>query len=102
MHWRANETPNTYAAGWPYYLCKVTSVKPKPEGNVVLYVIPGTGETGFTDEARVSISENDPGNKAMLATILTAVSAGSEISIGLASPPTWSVQDVLGLTWDPK
>lgn len=80
-------TANAYAGT---YICIVTEVQPWSDGEVRLKVLPAPTGGGFTGEARLTIDTSQPGGKNMLATVLTAVSLGSEISVKCDEDPAWN------------
>jgi hypothetical protein len=89
------------SAAW--YGAKITNVTPRPDGTVSLKFSNGTGETACTESngvCRAQINANDLGAKNMLATVLTAVSLNSEVTLSLASPPSYVFQDVNGISLD--
>jgi cell division protein YceG involved in septum cleavage len=84
-----------------FYTAKIIQATPKADGTVTLQISPGTGETRFVeDPARVDINPSDAGANTMYATALTAISLAAEVRIDLASPPSFTRQDVvaMGLT----
>ncbi len=72
-----------------FYTCLVSKVLPYSDGQIRMQLLPGTGETRFTNMVRVAIDPADPGAKNMYATILTAISLGTEITVNCATVPTW-------------
>ena len=89
------------SAAW--YGAKITNVTPRPDGTVSLKFVNGTGEDaciGTNGVCRAQINANDAGAKNMLATVLTAVSLNSEVTLSLATPPTYEFQDVNGISLD--
>ena len=82
-------------AGW--YQAKVTKLVSFPNGKIEVHFIPGTGETAFNGTVRLALfTEADPGGKSMYATILTAISLGSEVKLQCDYVPTWSPVEVTG------
>ena len=79
----------TASASADWYKCIVDKVVPWSDGEVRLQLLPGTGEHAFTVKVRMYIDSEQPGGKNMLATILTAVSLGSEITAESETVPTW-------------
>ena len=82
-------------AAW--YQVKPVKVVSFPNGKIELHVDPGTGETAFAGTVRVQFNtELDPGSKSMYATILTAISLGSELKVQCDVVPTWSPVEYTG------
>lgn len=57
-------------------------------GDVVLRIKPGTNENDFTGTARVMLLGSDPGINRSMATLLTAISLGTDILIDVVNPPS--------------
>jgi hypothetical protein len=51
---------------------------------------PGTNNNDFNETVRMYIDTTQPGDKNMLATVLTAVSLGAQISAESATVPAWN------------
>ena len=79
----------TVSASAAWYKCVVVQVVPWSDGEVRLQLQPGTNETNFSGTVRMYIDTTQPGGKNMLATILTAISLGSEITAESETVPTW-------------
>jgi hypothetical protein len=79
-------TANASAA---WYQCIVYKALPRSDGEVRLQLEPGTGETAFSGYVRMYIDTTQPGGKNMLATILTAISLGAEVTVQSENVPAW-------------
>jgi hypothetical protein len=80
-------TANVSAA---WYNCAVVQIVPWSDGEVRLQLQPGTNETAFSGTVRMTIDTTQPGGKNILATVLTAISLGAEITAESATVPAWS------------
>ena len=79
-----------------FYNTKIFKVVQNNNGEVILQVEPGTGETRFTDLARVRIPPANPARNQFLAQVYTAVSLGVDVSFFLNSVPTFDpMQDII-------
>ena len=79
-----------------WYTCKVAGITPSPNGQVNVNLLPGTGETRFTEKSRVRLNSSAGANN-ILATILTAISLNMEIKFNLDYIPSLDNQDILGI-----
>ena len=80
----------TANASADWYKCIVAKVVPWSDGVVRIQLLPGTNETNFTGTVRLEIDTTQPGGKNILATILTAISLGAEITAESATVPAWN------------
>lgn len=71
-------------------------------GDIIIQVKPGSGETDFTEKSRVMLVGTDPGTDRAMAVLLTAVSLNTEVLIEVANPPSFNdVQIVTSLSLVP-
>ena len=70
---------NAHAVEYTY--CRVDQIITSNTGNIRLIVYEGVGQDYWEGEgaARLQFDTSDAGGKAMLATVLTAISLGSEV-----------------------
>ena len=77
------------AADW--YMCRVVQFNPRADGEIRVVLAPAANETAFTENVRVFIDTvNNPGGKTLAATLLTAISMGSDVNILTDAVPTWT------------
>jgi hypothetical protein len=70
------------------YLCTVVQVVPWSTGETRVQV---TGNAAFADTtSRVYVDAADAGANKMVATLLTAVSLGQQVTIGITGTPSWA------------
>ncbi len=70
------------------YLCTIVQVVPWATGETRVQV---TGNAAFLDPiSRLYVNETDAGANRMVATLLTAVSLGQQITIGVTGTPSWN------------
>jgi hypothetical protein len=69
------------------YYCTVSQVVPQASGETRLQV---TGNAAWTGTARVYIDGADAGANRMVATVLTAVAMGQQVTIGVNGTPSWA------------
>lgn len=97
--------PNTYAE---WYVATVEQVVPRATGDVFVQIKPAPSETGFCENnvvagqlSRIIIDASDPGANALLATFLTALTMGKQVTVDVPSPPCWEPAQIVtsaGLT----
>lgn len=85
------------AANATWYKCIVAQIVPREGGNVYVQFLPGTDEDRFTERSRGTISSDAPGGNKMLATLLTAISLGYEVTILMDNTPSWTSQPIKGV-----
>jgi hypothetical protein len=73
-----------------FYTCIIDKVVSRSDSQVRLQILPGTGETRFTALSRIYVDTSKAGGKNMLATILTAVSLGAEVTFDCAKVPDYN------------
>jgi len=68
-------------------------------GDIIVRIKPGKNEKDFTGSADVMLVGSDIGASRALATLLTAVSVGSEIIIDVPNPPSLeNIQAIISLS----
>ena len=85
------------------FRCKVKRVTAEAgNGDIIIQVKPGAGETDFTEKSRVMLVGTDPGTDRAMAALLTAVSLNTDVLIEVANPPSFNdVQIVTSLSLVP-
>jgi hypothetical protein len=69
------------------YYCTVVQVVPWADGETRVQV---TGNAAWSGTARVYIDGANAGANRMVATLLTAVSLGQQVTIGVTGTPSWA------------
>ena len=72
-----------------FYKALVIQVVPNDDGSSKVQFDPGASEGRFDETARAEIRANDPGKNAILATLLTSMVLGWEVTIELNSVPSY-------------
>ena len=86
-----------------WYTCKVEQLNPRADGTVRLVIQLADSEPPYSERARVEIDTvNDPGGKNMLATVLTAISLGSDVNVLNDGVPTWTPTLISGVALIPS
>lgn len=80
-------------AGW--YNCLVYKVVPYESGNVSVQLNPGANETRFGETSRGIITGGTEGANKMLATLLTAMVNGWEVSVLMDDTPSWDTPQTI-------
>lgn len=83
------------SSGATWYKGSIRQVVPQQNGDVVVQVDPGKGESRYSERSRVFIDGTDPGGNKLMATVLTAVALRSEITFNVASVPSFGAPQVI-------
>ena len=88
---------STANADW--YRVKVFQIVPRSDtGDVFVQILPGTAETAFTEKSRGVLFNSDPGANKIMAVLLTSIALDTEITIEMASVPSWATPQVITAT----
>ena len=78
------------------YRVKIKRIGPESaSGDVIIRIKPGTNEHDFTGTANVMLLGSDPGTNRAMATLLTAVTLGTEVFIDVVNPPSFNDVQVI-------
>lgn len=82
------------SADW--YRVKVFQVVPRTDsGDVFVQLLPGDTETRFTEKSRGVLLQTEPGANKVMAAMLTAIALNTEITVEMASVPSWGTPQVI-------
>jgi len=71
------------------YRVKIKKIGPESaSGDVIIKIKPGTNEKDFAGTAKVMLLGDDPGTNRAMATLLTAVTLGTDVIIDVPDPPS--------------
>lgn len=89
------------ASAVDFYKTKVFNLTARTNGDVVVIVTAGTGETRFVDErAKILLAASEAGQKVQVATVLSAVALAAELTMALNDPPSRTLQQPFQIALD--